>query len=103
MEETDKYWGMSRLRGRGEFDISGDASFVGKYVQVSSEDGQVGCCMIEELEEGEKPDIFSGKGKKDGKEKKRDGKKDGKRMLEEEDSMSEESEETDDEEEVEEG
>ena len=42
----NKLWGKSR-----DFDIGGDDSWIGKYVQVTDDLGdEVGCCMIEAIE-----------------------------------------------------
>ena len=91
--EADDEFLMGGIKGMGDFDLSGDASYIGKYVQVSNDDGQVGCCMIELVpegeratkiakQEGEKERDRDGDGRREGKrdaDGDRDGKREGKR------------------------
>ena len=47
-----------RINGRGDIDVLGDDSVVGKYVQISDSSVAVGCCRIELVEEGERPVVL---------------------------------------------
>ena len=47
-----------RFNGRGDIDVLGDDSVVGKYVQISDSSVAVGCCRIELVEDGERPVVL---------------------------------------------
>ena len=46
---------MIRETGKADIDLSGDFNYIGKYIQVNNDDGQVGCCRIERLQRGDRP------------------------------------------------
>ena len=47
-----------RFNGRGDIDVLDEDSVVGKFIQVNNDNGQVGCCRIELVEDGERPVVL---------------------------------------------